>query len=88
MSPEARSAVPEPRVEEDEAPMLDEVIERIDQTLPTIIQRASPPPGKKQKVRITKKARSVFIAMSKDPLLTESGDDIREATPRNGTLPE
>lgn len=86
MSPEAQSAAtPETRTEEEENPMLDDVIERIEQSLPAIHLRASNRRTKRRKP--SEEARMIFLAMSKDPLLTESGDDI-QVTPRNGTHPD
>jgi hypothetical protein len=68
---------------EEEAAVLDEVIEQIDQSLPILHRMAAegesadtPTTGRLSKAQFDR-ARAVFQDMQEDPLLTDEGDDIR-----------
>jgi hypothetical protein len=68
-------------VQEAEEPVLDEVIQRIDASLPIIHQKAASggseetPTGRLSKAQFAR-ARATFQDMRDDPLLNEEGDDI------------
>lgn len=81
MIPGAGASTPAEPVEE--TTMLDEVIERIDQTLPVLHQQVS----NGRKPPTSKRAKRIFKEMCEDPLLTDDGADIRLAPKKNGTRP-
>ena len=64
-------------VVEEEAEVLDDVIQRIDQALPSIHRMASAaePSDHMSKAQIAR-AKIIFQDMKNDPLLNEKGDDI------------
>lgn len=87
MGPNVRSCVPAQTDIEKEQGMLDEVIERIDRSLPIIHQHVSD--ANKKKPPTSKKAKRIFRTMCDDPLLNERGDDIRiSPQKKNGTRPD
>jgi hypothetical protein len=85
---ETRSAKSEQcSVTEDEDAVLDDIIEQIDRSLPTLLRMAPrisenghPSPDSARRKRL-------FAQLAADPILTDDGGDIRLGNKTNGTHP-
>ena len=72
---------------EEEAAVLDDVIQRIDASLPIIHQKCERDSAKPPTDRLPRAALAVFQDMQEDPLLNDAGTDICLCTKRQKETP-